>query len=191
MASAFSHAFVAVAAGKMLPHGPMPAKFWWLSIACSVLPDADVLGYFIGVPYGHPLGHRGLTHSFSFALVLSLVVVTVCFGNLPARPPRRWLLTMHFFFVTASHGVLDAMTNGGLGIAFFAPFDDTRYFLPWRPVNVSPLEPHLFFTRYGLRVMISEFVWIWVPVALLWGSVRLSRTLRSRATTANETLKLW
>jgi hypothetical protein len=25
------------------------------------------------------------------------------------------------FVVTASHGILDAMTDGGLGIAFFAP----------------------------------------------------------------------
>jgi inner membrane protein len=183
MASAFSHAFVAVAAGKMLPHGPMPEKFWWLSIACSVLPDADALGYFLGIPYGHPLGHRGLTHSLGFALVLSLVVVTVCFGDVPAR---RWLLATHFFLVTASHGVLDAMTNGGLGIAFFAPFDNTRHFLPWRPIMVSPLEPHLFFSRYGLHVMISEFVWVWVPVAFVWGSVRLSRALRSRAKTTNE-----
>lgn len=192
MASAFSHAFVAVAIGNMLPHGPMPTRFWWLSMACAVLPDADVLGYFIGIPYGHALGHRGLTHSFSFALVLSLVVVTVWFGDVPATPPKRRLLATHFFLVTASHGVLDAMTDGGLGVAFFAPFDDTRYFLPWRPVKVSPLEPHLFFTWYGVHVIMSEFVWICVPVAIAWSSVRLTRTLRSRSKAANgSTLKLW
>ena len=179
MASAFSHAFVAVALGKMLPHGPMPAKFWWLSIACSILPDADALGYFIGIPYGHLLGHRGLTHSLVFALVLSFLVVIACFDDVRASPARRWLLTAHFFLVTASHGVLDAMTNGGLGIAFFAPFDDTRYFLPWRPVTVSPLEPQLFFSRYGVHVLVSELVWIWTPVALIWGCVRLSRSVRA------------
>ena len=39
----------------------------------------------------------------------------------------------------ASHGVLDALTDGGPGVAFLAPFDDTRYFFPWRPIRVSPL----------------------------------------------------
>jgi len=170
----------------------MSAKFWWWSVACSILPDADAVGYFIGIPYGHLLGHRGLTHSLSFALVLSLVVVASCFGNVPARSARWWLLAAHFFLVTASHGILDAMTNGGLGIAFFAPFDDTRYFLPWRPVNVSPLEPQLFFSWYGVHVLISELVWIWAPVALIWGSVRLSRSIRARAKPPNgNTLMQW
>lgn len=185
MASAFSHAFVAVALGKILPHGPMPAKFWWWSIACSILPDADALGYFIGIPYGHLLGHRGFTHSLGFAMIVSLVVVTASFRDVGASPAGRWLLTAHFFLVTASHGVLDAMTNGGLGIAFFAPFDNTRYFLPWRPVDVSPLEPQLFLSRYGVQVLISELVWIWAPVALIWGSVRMSRRVRSKPKAAN------
>jgi hypothetical protein len=34
------------------------------------------------------------------------------------------------FLATAGHGLLDAMTNGGLGLAFFSPFDNHRYFLP-------------------------------------------------------------
>ena len=178
MASAFSHAFVAVAAGKVLQHGSIPAKFWGLSIACSVLPDADVLGYVIGIPYGHALGHRGLTHSFSFALVLSIAVVWLGFPDVPPIRPRWWLLVTNFFLVTASHGMLDAMTNGGLGIAFLAPFDNTRYFLPWRPIKVSPLEPNLFLSRYGIEVMISEVIWIWVPVGLMWGSVQLRRGIK-------------
>src|SRR5215831_7502105 len=50
----------------------------------------------------------------------------------------RFALFAYLFLATASHGVLDAMTNGGLGVAFFSPFDTTRYFLPWRPIRVSP-----------------------------------------------------
>jgi hypothetical protein len=46
----------------------------------------------------------------------------------------RWVRP-YFFVVTASHGALDAMTDGGLGIAFFAPFDNTRYFFPFRPIK--------------------------------------------------------
>ncbi len=78
-----------------------------------------------------------------------------------------WLLIAHFILVTASHGMLDAMTDGGLGIAFFAPFDDTRYFFPWRPVLVSPIGIAPFFSRYGLDVLISECVWIWLPVGII------------------------
>jgi membrane-bound metal-dependent hydrolase YbcI (DUF457 family) len=60
--------------------------------------------------------------------------------------------------VTASHGVLDAMTDGGLGIAFFAPFDNTRYFFPFRPVKVSPIGLS-FFSARGLDVIWSELLW--------------------------------
>jgi inner membrane protein len=68
-----------------------------------------------------------------------------------------------------SHGLLDAMTNGGLGVAFFAPFSNERYFLPWRPILVSPLSIHVFFgSRKGLRVMWSELGWIWLPAALVF-----------------------
>jgi inner membrane protein len=52
--------------------------------------------------------------------------------------------------------VLDAMTNGGLGVAFFAPFDTTRYFFPWRPITVSPIGVGSFFTHRGALVVLSE-----------------------------------
>ena len=83
---------------------------------------------------------------------------------------------MLLFVVTASHGLLDALTNGGLGVAFFSPFDDTRYFLPYRPVEVSPLGIGAFFTPRALPLLWTEFVWIAVPVLLLasilWWLVR-------------------
>jgi inner membrane protein len=53
--------------------------------------------------------------------------------------------------VKASHGILDAMTDGGLGVAFFSPFDDTRCFFPFRPIKVSPIG--LSFFSCGLDVM--------------------------------------
>jgi membrane-bound metal-dependent hydrolase YbcI (DUF457 family) len=41
--------------------------------------------------------------------------------------------------VVASHGVLDALTDGGKGVAFFSPFDTTRHFFPVRPIPVAPI----------------------------------------------------
>jgi len=69
--------------------------------------------------------------------------------------------------VTASHGIFDAMTDGGLGVAFLAPFDNSRYFFPWRPVMVSPIGVAPFFSRYGLNVLLSEVVWIWAPLVIV------------------------
>jgi inner membrane protein len=67
----------------------------------------------------------------------------------------------YFFTATASHSVLDAMTNGGLGVAFFSPFSKDRYSLPWRPIRVSPISLHRFFSGRGYAVLQSELLWIW------------------------------
>src|SRR5262245_10840654 len=39
----------------------------------SLLPDADVIGFSLGVRYGDPWGHRGATHSFVFSVALGAV----------------------------------------------------------------------------------------------------------------------
>ncbi|WBX74857.1 hypothetical protein PG913_00110 [Tenacibaculum pacificus] len=67
---------------------------------------------------------------------------------------------------TASHAVLDALTTGGLGVAFFSPFDTTRYFFPWRPIKVSPIGVERFFGERGIKVLKSEFLWIGIPSVL-------------------------
>ena len=71
------------------------------------------------------------------------------------------------FAATASHGVLDAMTDGGLGVAFLAPSDDAGYFLPWRPIPVSPISASRFFSDRGLVIMQAEVLLIWLPAAIL------------------------
>jgi inner membrane protein len=68
--------------------------------------------------------------------------------------------------VTASHGLLDMFTNGGSGVALFAPFDVTRYRFPWTPIEVSPIGMR-FFSERGLETFESEFVWVWIPAILL------------------------
>jgi len=82
------------------------------------------------------------------------------------------MLPLLFFFITASHGLLDALTDGGLGVAFFSPFNTRRYFFPWRPLHVSPIGAVSFFSPRGVRVLQSELVWVWLPVlvatAVFW-----------------------
>jgi len=178
MATAFAHGVAAVALGSVyaassVSGASMPARFWALSIACSALPDLDVVGLGLGIPYGSVWGHRGITHSLFFAAWLSVAVVILGFPNTARFSQTWWMLAGYFFIVTASHGLLDAMTNGGLGVAFFAPFDTGRYFLPWRPIEVSPIGIAAFFTSRGLEVLKNEFAWIWIPSLAIICALRM------------------
>lgn len=167
MPTAFTHGFVALALGKTAASEKMPLRFWVLSVVCAVLPDADVIGFRFGIHYSDMLGHRGFSHSLLFALILAFLVVLLAFSAVPRFSRKWWSLSAYFFAVTASHGLLDAMTTGGLGTGFFLPFDDTRYFLPWRPIRVSPIRLARFFSTSAMQVLTSEFVWTWVPAALV------------------------
>jgi inner membrane protein len=134
-------------------------------VAVSVLPDLDSLGLSLGIPYGHPLGHRGLSHSVLFALLLS-VLAALLHRRLRASPSAAFATVL---ISCASHGLLDALTNGGMGVALLSPIWNDRYFLPWRPIAVSPLGVEYFFSAWGLRVIRSEALWVWLPCALVGG----------------------
>ena len=172
MASVFTHAFAAAAMGSVYARGrELPARFWVLAMLLAVLPDADVAAFFFGVPYGDALGHRGFTHSLAFALLAGVVTVALLFRDAGDKAA----LAAFFALATASHPFLDALTNGGLGVAFFWPFSDARYFFPFRPVEVSPIGVGAFFSRWGLAVILSELVWVWLPCTLLAASVIIWR----------------
>lgn len=148
-------------------------------MALTVAPDLDVIGFALGIPYGDLLGHRGLSHSLPFALA---------FGAAAAWPlARLWrvdfrLLWLYFFLCLASHGLLDALTGGGLGIAFFAPFTNERYFLDFRPIRVSDIGVGDFRTGRWMTVLLSELRWVWLPALGLAATglfaARLSRWRR-------------
>lgn len=179
MASAFGHAFSAYAMGHSFSKHARTAKLLWLGIICSVIPDADVISFVFGIPYESFWGHRGFSHSLVFALLLALIL-TACFyhQDLSRRAGLKYIL---FFFVcTASHGLLDALTSGGLGVAFFAPFSNERFFFPYRPIKVSPIGLSNFFSGWGLRVILSELVWIGVPGLLF---IFTAKRLRKRGRT--------
>jgi inner membrane protein len=163
MASAFSHAFVAFALGKASHHPVVTWPVLFLGMTCSILPDLDVIGFSFGIRYGDLWGHRGMTHSLFFAGLLSTILVGL--GYKQKSSTEKAGIGIYLFLCTASHGVLDALTDGGLGVAFFSPFDPTRYFFPFRPVAVSPIGIGEFFSIDALRILASEVQWIWIPTA--------------------------
>ena len=172
MASAFTHAVVALAIGDIVPTQTKGWRYWTLGVFCAVIPDADALGYWWGVPYDSLWGHRGITHSFFFAVLLAVVVMRLFYPSIKLNSRTWWSLFCFFMLSTASHSILDACTTGGLGVAFFAPFDTTRYFLPWRVIKVSPIGISSFFSSWGLRVIVSEIIWVWLPCLVLIVIVR-------------------
>ena len=184
MASALTHAFAAVALTKTLSHRKRDWRFWTLAVASSVLPDADVVGFALGIEYGDLLGHRGFSHSLLFAALWSLLLVSVEYRRLIKFSRHWWQLVSLFFLVTMSHGILDAMTNGGLGVAFLSPFDTTRYFFPWRPVRVSPVGVGRFFSAQGAAILASEIEYVWLPLATLWVGVGVLRRCFARKSRA-------
>jgi len=146
------------------------------SILLPILPDADAL-LTPWIPYAHPFGHRGITHSLLFAALVGAGAATLAVrGKWGHSFPK---LAIFFAAITASHGLFDAMTNGGLGVAFFAPFDNTRYFLPWRPIPVSPMSAAGLMTGRGLRVIRWEFAlfWLFAIAAALWDRRRAARAV--------------
>ncbi len=166
MASAFGHALTAIALSSGVKKSLLNWKLWTLGIVCSILPDADVLGFKFGIEYADFWGHRGFTHSLLFAIILGIFIVVLFYRKHTSNNEKLWL-TSYFALSTASHSVLDAMTNGGLGVAFFSPWDNMRYFFPWRPIKVSPIGIESFFTNRGLEVIYSEIVWIGIPCTVI------------------------
>ena len=152
--ASIGHLAVGAAAARMTSGLARPS---WRSMlswsALSMLPDADVITLALGVPYGHPFGHRGFSHSLLFAAAVGGIAGLVAPRlGLPRR--HAWLLATA---VVASHPLFDTLTDGGLGCALFWPFDVTRYFAPWRPIPVSPLGLE-YLSPYGAFVASTELV---------------------------------
>ncbi len=136
MPTIISHPFVALAFYPPFRKYQFGPSIYLTGAVCSIFPDLDVIGFQFGISYGDLLGHRGLSHSIAFALVLSLLVANVFIRK---QKSSRFAVFLFLFLCTLSHGILDAFTDGGLGVAFFSPFSNTRYFFPWRPLKVSPI----------------------------------------------------
>jgi inner membrane protein len=182
MATIISHAVAAVGIAALFPARSLKPRVWAAGAIFSMLPDADVVGFRFGIAYGDVLGHRGFTHSLLFAAMLSFVATFALFPKARVAVHRA-VVSTYLFLATASHGVLDALTNGGHGVAFFAPFENSRYFFPFAPIEVSPIGLARFFSSRGAEVLRNEMQWIWLPTALTVAAVWLVRRRRLPAQT--------
>jgi len=172
--TAATHLLAGLGLGELLAPGPMPWPYHALTAALGLLPDADVIAFPLGIPYGARFGHRGFSHSLCFAALAGLVAAPPAAAGFGVPWWRLWAV---FFAVVAAHPALDALTDGGMGVAFFSPLNDRRYFFPWRPIRVSPIGMAVF-SRWGLSVLLSEVGWVWLPLLALAGAAVWLRGLR-------------
>jgi inner membrane protein len=170
-----THPAVPLAIGLGLGPRAVSSRLLAAGAFASILPDADVVGYRLGIPYAAELGHRGLSHSLVFAAATALL------GALFHRRLRCRFATafLFLFAATASHGALDACTNGGLGVAFLWPFSSARHFAPAQVIQVAPIGVGRLFSPRGAAVLLSEVRWVWIPSALVALALSWTRRLAS------------
>ncbi len=180
MPSAFTHAFTGVMAGKITSDRRRPFKEWACLAVLPVLPDLDTLPYFLGTHADAFWKHRGFTHSFFFALLVALAAKYLFFPEMEWGVRRTWGWIGTLFAAVGSHGVLDALTDGGSGVALFSPFSGARFFFPVRPIHVSPISLQRFFGGRALEVLANEFLWIWLPLLMAWMLLRVVRAFSEK-----------
>ncbi|MBC3872494.1 metal-dependent hydrolase [Undibacterium flavidum] len=159
MPTILTHAVVPLAIGLGLSQSVISRRLLACGIAASMLPDLDVIAFRLNIAYADTFGHRGVSHSICFALLIGLIAMLFS-RRLKSSP----LIAFAFVAVaTASHGMLDMFTNGGYGVAFWWPFSAERIFAPWQVIEVSPLSLRRVFSERGFNVLVSEVVWVWLP----------------------------
>ena len=185
MPTLLTHTFIAGAACNSFAKEKLPLRYWGIAVFCSNIPDADVLGFNFGINYGSFFGHRGFFHSIFFALIVAFLAVLVLVRDYRLFSEKWWRYVLFFFIIGASHGILDAFTDGGLGIALLSPFTSERFFFPWTPIPVSPIGLRSFIHYGGLQVIVWEILFIWFPlgaVIFIYRAIRntLLKTDRSK-----------
>jgi inner membrane protein len=164
--SVLTHAAPALALIPFFRAPGVPPRLWALGVACAMAPDLDVLAFRLGISYDDLLGHRGLWHSIPFAALFAALVTLAAFPV--ARPAFSRVRAFAFLFLaTASHGLLDMLTNGGLGVALWSPLENERRFFAFRPIEVSPLDVRAFLSPRGLAILANEARWVWLPCIAL------------------------
>lgn len=161
--ASIGHVAIGMAAGRLYaPHADTKSlAFRMITFAAvSLLPDADVISFALGIPYEAPFGHRGASHSIAAALVLGVLAGLVGWSQALDKTrakERGRRLALFAGVVALTHGPLDAMTDGGKGVALLWPLRTHRIFFPWRPIPVAPIGIH-FLSREGLSVASFELL---------------------------------
>lgn len=162
MPTIMTHAIVPLAMAAAAGRARISPKLAVAGAVLAMLPDADVVGFALGIDYAETWGHRGATHALAFAAITAGVVAALW------REARSIGGFLFLAFAMASHGLLDTLTSGGLGAALLWPVSDARIFAPVTPIRVSPIGAD-FFSARGIVTLTSELRLVWLPCLALAG----------------------
>lgn len=173
MPSIFGHTLAGLAISAAFTGGRPSRRTWLLASACAVAPDLDWFTAFLPLAEGSGLAHRGMSHSLVAAGLLTVAAMLIGFRS-RLRSPHPWACLAAASF---SHGLLDACTFGGTGVAFLLPFSDARFVCAWQPMFVSPIPLSGRLLDWLLFSLGTEALWIGIPALLAFA---LPRALRER-----------
>ena len=114
----------------------------------SILPDLDLIARPLGAGYLEPLAHRGIFHSPAVAMVISLVGALIAWRA--GLSPWRWGVLV--LVAVGSHGLLDSLNEGDLGVPLLWPFSKHRFLAGWFPAAAVRTS------SIGLRMIAFDLV---------------------------------
>lgn len=130
----------AVAVGAALAPRALVRPFLLTGAVCAVIPDLDGIGRWLyGAAGDFELlgGHRGFTHSLTFAALCGAALSACTFLNRRGKG-LRVRFAVFIALAVASHGALDTLTSIGATtspVQFFSPFSTRGYASPWQPIH--------------------------------------------------------
>lgn len=178
MPTVVTHALLPlIGVGALGPPRP-PVRLIAAAMIAGMLPDADVVGRLFGVPHYVDIGHRGVTHTVLFALLVGLCGL----GLGPSLKVRRPVAAAVLFFSTLSHPLTDMLTKGGKGMMLWWPLERDRFAFAGRPVEVAHVGLQDVYSGRLWPVFLSEALWLLIPALVAaWLIRRSKRGLRRKA----------
>lgn len=168
VAHSLAGAAVYLAVNRRLPGFRSDWRWLLMFMVGGVMNDLDAV-HFNGLRLGLSLeGHRGLTHSIFFCVVLALSAALII-NRGDVRGYIRWAVAL--FLLWGSHLLLDALSfdryaANGIGIPLLYPFSDRTYLAPWQIFH--PFDPFHPFSWRSLSAYLRDALIMGPIVGLLF-----------------------
>ncbi len=177
MPTPISHAAVGFAIAAWTQPRMPTRRVGIVAAACAALPDIDAIGWPLHIPNTSLFGHRAITHSLTFALVVAVAATLICFrGSQWTQVRGRMAIVLGLALV--SHACLDALSTYSVGVEFFAPFSQQRFRFPWTPLGAPGGSV--------LGQLAQEAIFILLPAVLVgWLGIKARRPAAIRPATTS------
>lgn len=132
-----THALLPIAVAVAVARRPVPWKLVVVASIAAAAPDVDSIFKKLVSIQSHSLwDHRGATHSLFTALSAGLLAAAM-HRLLQVRALTAGVVVAA---AMASHGLLDMMARGGLGVAYLWPVSSARLIADWQWIHTAPVH---------------------------------------------------